>query len=176
MSLTKKTICYFREITNTSVKFNPISDNISFQSLMESPYNYTKSTIVLNKSFDSISLISSNRNYTYDLCQIDNTITNSNLKIIIEIHRDYRKFKNENKNNNLSLKDFIRKEKLKFFNYDNKFFERCAQNKFYNFSLLISEGKRIEIVVCSYEDFKLWINGFAFIIKNKKQIMKMKNK
>jgi hypothetical protein len=112
------------------------------------------------------------------LDQIDNTIINSNLKIIIEIHRDYRKYKSGNKNINnnssISMNDFVKKEKLKYFSYDNKFIEKCALNKLYNFSLLISEGKRIEIILCSYEDFKLWINGFAFIIKNKKQIMKMK--
>ena len=174
MPLTKNTVCYFREITNMSTKFNPISDNISAQSLIEVPYNLIKSMIVLNKSFDSITLISSNTNYTYNLYQIDNTIMNSNLKIIIEIHRDYRKFKNAKNNNNNSIKDFIKKEKLKYFNYDNKFIEKCAMNKYYNFSLLINEGKRIEIILCSYEDFKLWINGFAFIIKNKKQIMKLK--
>ena len=177
MPLTKNTICYFREITNLSNKFNPLSDNISVQSLIEPPYNFNKSMIALNKSFDNISFISSNVNYTYNLYQIDNTIMNSNLKIIIEIHRDYRKFKSVNKNNNnnnSSLKDFVKKEKLKYFSYDNKFIEKCALNKLYNFSLLISEGKRIEIILCSYEDFKLWINGFAFIIKNKKQIMKMK--
>ena len=131
--------------------------------------------IVLNNSYDSISLISSNLNYYYNLNQIENTIMNSNLKIIIEIHRDYRKFRTSNKNNNnISINDFIKKEKMKNFNYEDKFIEKCALNKFYNFSLLINEGKRIEIVLSSYEDFKLWINGFAFIIKNKKQIMKIK--
>ena len=174
--LTKNTICFFREITNMSSKFNPISDSIiSAQSLIESPYNFIKSMIVLNNSYDSISLISSNLNYYYNLNQIENTIMNSNLKIIIEIHRDYRKFRTSNKNNNnISINDFIKKEKMKNFNYEDKFIEKCALNKFYNFSLLINEGKRIEIVLCSYEDFKLWINGFAFIIKNKKQIMKIK--
>ena len=130
--------------------------------------------IVLNNSYDSISLISSNYNYNCTLNQIDNTIMNSNLKIIIEIHRDYRKYKNSNKNKS-EIKDFIKKEKLKYFNYDNKFIEKCALNKFYNFSLLLNESKRIEIVLCSYEDFKLWINGFAFIIKNKSQIIKVNN-
>ena len=172
--LTKNTICYFREIRNNSNKFNPISDNISVETLTQSPYNFIKSMIVLNHSYDSISLISSNYNYNYTLNQIDNTIMNSNLKIIIEIHRDYRKYKNSNKNKP-EIKDFIKKEKLKYFNYDNKFIEKCALNKFYNFSLLLNESKRIEIVLCSYEDFKLWINGFAFIIKNKSQIIKVNN-
>ena len=173
--LTKNVVCYIREMTNISNKFNPLDNNISFQSLIENPYNYIKAMILLNKTFDSISFISSNMNINYNLKQIENTIMNSNLKIIIEIHRDYRKYKNANKyNNNCSINDFVKKEKLKNFSYDNKFIEKCALNKFYNFSLLLNNGKRIEIVLCSYEDFKLWINGLAFIIKNKKQIMKMK--
>ena len=69
--------------------------------------------IVLNNSYDSISLNSTNFNYNYKINQIDNTIMNSNLKIIIEIHRDYRKYKNRNKNN-FEIKDFIKKEKLIF--------------------------------------------------------------
>ena len=147
-----------------------------FDLLEDNPYNYIKAKIVLNKSFDCINLISSNLNYNYNLNQIDNTIISSNLKIIIEIHRDYHKYQSANKNNNnSSIKDFIKKEKLKYFNYDNKYIEKCALNKFYNFSLLINENKRIEIVLCTYEDFKLWINGFAYIIKNKKEIMKAQN-
>ena len=185
--LTKNTVCYYREIKNISNKFNPISmaenaDNISISSsgnLSEEPYNFIKSMILLNKSYNGVNFISSNFNINYKLDQIDNTIINSNLKIIIEIHRDYRKYKSGNKNINnnssISMNDFVKKEKLKYFNYDNKFIEKCALNKFYNFSLLINGSKRIEIVFCSYEDFKLWINGFAFIIKNKKQIMKTNN-
>ena len=175
--LTKNTLCYYREINNISNKFNPISDKISYESLIESPYNFIKSMILLNNSYDSISFLSSNENISYNLSQIDNTVMNNNLKTIIEIHRDYRKYKTANKNNNnSSLNDFVKKEKLKNFNYENKFIEKCAMNKLYNFSLLINNGRRIEIVFCSYEDFKLWINGFAFLIKNKKEILKTFNK
>ena len=174
LTLTKSTLCYIREITNITNKFNPLDNSISFESLIEAPYNFVKSIIVLNKTYDSISLISQKLNLNYGLKQIENTIMNSYLKIIIEIHRDYRKYKNANKNNNnWSLNDFIKKEKVKNYYYDNKFIEKCAMNKYFNFSLLINNGKRIEIVLCSYEDFKLWINGFAFILKNKKQIIKM---
>ena len=174
--LTNNTLCYFREITNLSNKFNPLSDDIFFDLVEDTPYNFIKAMIVLNKSFDTINLISSNLNYNYNLNQIDNTIISSNLKIIIEIHRDYHKYQNSNKEkNNASINDFIKKEKLKYFNYDNKYIEKCALHKFYNFSLLINKNKRIEIVLCTYEDFKLWINVFAFIIKNKKELMKLQN-
>ena len=69
--------------------------------------------------------------------------------------------------------EFIKREKLKYLNFNNDFIEKSAINKYFNFSLLINEGRRIEIIFCNYDDFKLWINGFAFIIKNKKQIIQM---
>ena len=68
--------------------------------------------------------------------------------------------------------EFIKREKLKYLNFNNEFVEKSALNKYFNFSLLINEGRRIEIILCNYEDFKLWINGFAFIIKNKNEILK----
>ena len=98
---------------------------------------------------------------------------NNNLKITIDIHRDYRKYKNNKNNKNPNMIDFIKREKLKYLNYNNEFIEKSALNKYFNFSLLINEGRRIEIMLCNYEDFKLWINGFAFIIKNKRQITQM---
>ena len=98
---------------------------------------------------------------------------NTNLKIIIDIHRDYRKYKNNKNNRNTNMVEFIKREKLKYLNFNNEFVEKSALNKYFNFSLLINEGRRIEIILCNYEDFKLWINGFAFIIKNKNQIITM---
>ena len=171
ISLTKGSECYFREISNMYIKYNPI-DNMN-KKLCESPFYFSKAILNLNKSYDGISFNSNNLNYYYNIGQIDNTIMNSNLKVIIDIHRDYRKFINNKNNKNTTMIDFIKKEKEKFLNYSDEFIEKCAMNKFFNFSLLINEGRRIEIVLCNYDDFKLWINGFAFIIKNKKQILDM---
>ena len=112
-------------------------------------------------------------NYYYNIMQLNNTIMNTNLKIIIDIHRDYRKYKNNKINKNINMLDFIKREKMKYLNYNNEFIENCANNKYFNFSLFINEGKKIEIVFNNYDDFKLWINGFAFIIKNKKQILQI---
>ena len=173
ISLNKGTECYFREISNKSIKYNPIENSNLYKTLCDNPYFFTKAILILNKSYDGISFNSNNMNYYYNIEQIDNTIMNSNLKIIIDIHRDYRKFKNNKNNKNFNMIDFIKREKLKNFNYNDEFIEKCAKNKYFNFSLLINEGRRIEIIFCNYDDFKLWINGFAFIIKNKKQIIQM---
>ena len=169
ISLTKGSECYFREISNMYIKYNPIES--MNKKLCESPFYFSKAILNLNKSYDGISFNSNNLNYYYNIGQIDNTIMNSNLKVIIDIHRDYRKYINNKNNKNITMIDFIKKEKTKFLNYSDEFIEKCALNKFFNFSLLINEGRRIEIVLCNYDDFKLWINGFAFIIKNKKQIL-----
>ena len=173
IALTNGTECYFREISNKTVKYNPLDSNNSFKNLCEKPYYFFKAIIFLKKSYDGISFNSNNLNYYYNIEQIDNTIMNNNLKIIIDIHRDYRKYKNNKNNKNPNMIDFIKREKLKYLNYNNEFIEKSALNKYFNFSLLINEGRRIEIMLCNYEDFKLWINGFAFIIKNKRQITQM---
>ena len=173
ISLTKGTECYFREISNNSIKYNPIENSNSNNSLCGNPFYFSKAILILNKSYEGISFNSNNMNYYYNIEQIDNTIMNTNLKIIIDIHRDYRKYKNNKNNRNTNMVEFIKREKLKYLNFNNEFVEKSALNKYFNFSLLINEGRRIEIILCNYEDFKLWINGFAFIIKNKNQIIKM---
>jgi len=173
ISLTKGTECYFREISNNSIKYNPIENSNSNNSLCGNPFYFSKAILILNKSYEGISFNSNNMNYYYNIEQIDNTIMNTNLKIIIDIHRDYRKYKNNKNNRNTNMVEFIKREKLKYLNINNEFVEKSALNKYFNFSLLINEGRRIEIILCNYEDFKLWINGFAFIIKNKNQIIKM---
>ena len=175
ISLTKGTECYFREITNNTKKFNPIeiSSQNSNINLQENPYYFSKAIIILNSSYDNISLIMNNMNYYYNILQLNNTIMNTNLKIIIDIHRDYRKYKKNKINKAINMIDFIKREKMKYLNYNNEFIESCANNKYFNFSLCINGGKKIEIVFSNYDDFKLWINGFAFIIKNKKQILQI---
>ena len=45
---------------------------------------------------------------------------------------------------------------------------KSALNQNFNFSLVTKNRKRFEFIIRSYEEFKIWINGLAFIIKNKK--------
>ena len=174
--LTQITFCYYRSINGPYHKFNPLS-NVNSNNLIVQPYNFIKSTISLNKRLDIIKIVPSTQLNYIDIKieNIENTIVNSMIKTIIEIHRNYRRFKVNNKNGN--LEDFIEKEFEKYDKLSKNDISKCALNKSFNFSLLMNNNQRIEILLCSYEDFKMWVNGVAFIIKNKNEILKnIKNK
>jgi len=168
--LTKMTLCYYREINKNSKGYNPLlASDLSYTDLIDYPYNFIKSTITLNKSYNSIKIIPSNKIDSIDINinQILNTIVSSEIKIIIDIYREYNKKKEQ-----ISKEEFIKNVKSKYNNnLSNEEIEKCIENKNFNFFLSISKEKRYEFIVCSYNDFKLWINGLAFIIKNKKDIL-----
>ena len=169
-SLTKMTLCYYREINKNSKGYNPLKvSDLSYSDLIEYPYNFIKSTITLNKSYNSIKIIPSNKIDSIDINinQILNTIVSSEIKIIIDIYREFNKKKEQ-----FSKEEFIKNVKSKYNNnLSNEEIEKCIENKNFNFFLSVNKEKRYEFIICSYNDFKLWINGLAFIIKNKKEIL-----
>ena len=78
----------------------------------------------------------------------------------------------ENENNKKKiidyfLEEFVNKEKNNYPKLYREDLKKCALNNYYDFSIIINSGKRIEFIMLSYNDFKTWINGLAFIIKNK---------
>ena len=174
--LTQITFCYYRLIKEPYHKFNPLS-NISSNNINLQPYNFIKSTISLNKRLNNIKIVPATQLDYIEIKieNIENTIVTSMIKTIIEIHRSYRRFKINYKNG--KLEDFIEKEFVKYEKLSKSDISKCALNKNFNFSILMNNNQRIEILLCSYEDFKMWINGVAFIIKNKNQILKnLRNK
>ena len=175
--LTKITFCYFREINpkkNTMKKYNPLN-NISSKELCEYPYNFIKSTISLNKNYKNIKIVPSSQLEPIDLeiTSIDNTVVSTGIKSIIDIYRNYCKWKLSQKRN---LNEFINEQMHKYNNLSKEDVEKCINNKNFNFSLILKENnKRFEFIICSYDEFKTWINGMAYIIKNKEDILKFIN-
>ena len=171
--LLQKTFCYYREYTRNLKKFNPIKD-ISFL-LCKRPYCYKKSTITLCENYECIRIIPSSQldNIIFPLNIIKNSAINSMMKIIVEINRNYKKYKclNENWNKN----EFILSQKKKYLVLEDDEIEKCCYNKYYSFFMILSDDRKIEFLFSSYEEFKLWINGINFIIKNKKDIMRLIN-
>ena len=182
--LTKITFCYYRELSSDSGninKYNPLK-NISSKELCEYPYHFIKSTISLNKNFSSIKIVPSTQLEPIDfkISMIENTVVSSIVKSIIDIHRNYFKWKENNKGNSI-ISEFIDEQLKKYNNLNLSDIQKCIVNKNFNFSLIINaqgkekNNKRIEFIICSYDEFKMWINGMAFIIKNKNNILKIIN-
>ena len=170
--LLKKTFCYYREITcPPQKKFNPIKDTSLL--LCNFPYNYIKSTISLSDNYDSIKVIPSSQleNIVYPINLIFNTEIGSLMKIIIEINRNFRKYKCLN--NNWNKDDFILNQRTKYLIFEDNEIEKCCYNKYYNFFVILLDNKKIEFLFSSYEEFKIWINGISSIIKNKNEIIQL---
>ena len=182
--LTKITFCYYREIPSNQgnfIKYNPLK-NITSKELCEYPYNFIKSTISLNKNYQSIKIVPSTQLEPIDIkiAMVENTVVSSAVKTIIDIHRNYYKWKENNKVNNI-INGFIDEQIKKYENFSQEDIEKCIVNKNFNFSLIANfeeeekNNKRIEFIICSYDEFKMWINGMAYIIKNKNSIIKLVN-
>ena len=165
--LTKPTFCYFRIYNNNCHKFNPLLD-ITSNYLCLPPYNFNPANIILNGLFNQIGINPINdklENIELNILDIENTIVSSKIKTIIEVHRNFRKYKESSKFK--TIEDFVEKQMPKNPQLTGGEIEKCAKNQNFNFSLLIKGGKLIELIICSYEEFKQWINGLAYLIKNK---------
>ena len=182
-SLFNITFCYIRKIkTKIYHKYNPIQISInkkiqknSSDYLTKSPFFFDRATISLNKSYKSLRIV-----YTSQLDPVDINIKNikfttirTTIKVIIEIYRDYKKcVKNGNENFQKDL--FIKKEMKKYNNLSYEYISKCIDNNKFNLLVYMESGEQIEFVFCSYDEFKIWINGFALLIKYKDKLTNLK--
>ena len=165
--LKKSTFCYYRESNQNSHKFNPLID-VSLNIICQSPYNFIPANISLNDILNQIEISPIDEKMDkilLNIIDIENTIVSSKIKLIVEVHRNFRKYKESSKFK--SVEDFVERQMAKNPQLTSGEIDQCARNKNFNFSLLINGGKLIELIICSYEEFKQWINGLAFLIKNK---------
>jgi hypothetical protein len=70
---------------------------------------------------------------------VENTVVSSAVKTIIDIHRSYYKWKENNKGNNV-LNNFIDEQIQKFNNLSQADIEKCILNKNFNFSIIINNS------------------------------------
>ena len=178
--LTQTICCFFRNYCNLNNKINKVNKynpllNISPEILCGYPYNFIPGKLYLdinNNININILTINNNKsgseNYIINIDDIENTIVSSHLKLIIDIHRNFRKYKVSSEF--ISKEDFIEKEMDKNMGFTKEEIEKCINNKNYNFLIALKGKVIIELIICSYEEFKMWINGLAFLIKNKNEI------
>ena len=127
----------------------------------------------MSDNYDSIKVIPSSQleNIVYPINLIFNTEIGSLMKIIIEINRNFRKYKCLN--NNWNKDEFILNQRTKYLIFEDNEIEKCCYNKYYNFFVILLDNKKIEFLFSSYEEFKIWINGISSIIKNKNEIIQL---
>ena len=171
--LTKITFCYFRNINKNTTKYIPMN-KISNENLCKSPYYFMKSSISLNNTYKyiRIGLTTQLDPIDINIKDIQYTVVSSSMKKIIEIYRSYKNFCKEN-NNAIDKDIFIKKEIEKNSNLSYEYIKKCINNKKYNFVLFSETNQQMEFIFCSYEDFKMWINGLSYIIKNKKKLLEL---
>ena len=179
--LTKTVFCFYRNyktlknIYNNKIhKYNPLL-NISPEILCEFPYNFIPGKLYLDLNQNlNINIAPIKNDYeenkiVFNISDIENTIVSTKLKLIIEVHRSFRKYKESNKFK--SIEDFVENELGKNKGLSKEEIEKCVINKNFNFLISIKGGVMIELIICTYEEFKMWINGLAFLIKNKKELI-----
>ena len=168
-SLFNSTFCFYRKIQKNCVIYNPF-ENISVKKITESPYNFIKSTLSLNKKYDTVKICPFNslENIDINIENIESTNLSFSMKIIIDIYRGYRKFKAMNKNGDLNVYiENIKNNQNLICSLDEIDIKNCCEIKNFIFTLNIKGGEKIELLFYSYEEFKLWINGIGYLLKNK---------
>ena len=176
-SLMNDTFCFFRQKTEKdNSKINPLKI-ISPEIICGTPYNFTPCNISFNGTFSKLKIIQDKTGIenTFSIYEIENTVVSSLIKLIVDIHRKFNKMNgNENDKKEIIdyfLEEFVNKEKNNYPKLSREDLKKCALNNYYDFSIIINNGKRMEFIMTSYKDFKTWINGLAFIIKNKNKII-----
>ena len=119
--------------------------------------------IVLTNKLDPIDI---------NITEIQYTSIRMRTKIISEVYQDYQKFVKRYKEK-VDKETFIKNEMSKYNNLSHDYISRCIENNKFNVMIYLEKEKMIEFVFCSYEEFKIWVNGFAFIIKNKDKLLKV---
>ena len=176
-SLTNEVFCYYRQNNQeNNSKLNPLKIT-SPEIICEPPYNFAPCTISFNGNFSKLKIVQDKTGIesTFSIYEIENTVVSSLIKLIVDIHRKFKKLKgNENDKKEIIdyfLEEFVNKEKNNYPKLSREDLKKCALNNYYDFSIITNSGKRIEFIMISYNDFKAWINGLAFIIKNKNKII-----
>ena len=162
------TSCYTRMISSSENKFNPL-----IHSKMLSVFGFEKATIKLDDTITNLVIKTQSQTKTISITDIESTVVNNNIKYIIRIHQRYKHYKNK-----FNLVDFVKMKEFDDVPLSVNDKLKAAVNEMFNFSLKIygdKNKKRIEFVLCEYDDIKKWLNGLGYLINNKGNIDNIRN-
>ena len=155
-------------ISSSENKFNPL-----IHSKMLSVFGFEKATIKLDDTITNLVIKTQSQTKTISITDIESTVVNNNIKYIIRIHQRYKHYKNK-----FNLVDFVKMKEFDDVPLSVNDKLKAAVNEMFNFSLKIygdKNKKRIEFVLCEYDDIKKWLNGLGYLINNKGNIDNIRN-
>lgn len=166
--LYSQTECYINFNENpqesNTLDYNPLAD---YDNIPEEK-NFAKALIQLEKDNQILSIKRiTKEELNININLIDKTIVNGIMKTIINIIQIYQKKYKRDIKLLLNDKEFIEKE-LKM---TKDYVLKCVYPKYYFFTIMLNVNKKINVLFLNYQSFKLWLNGMACIIKNKKRIL-----
>ena len=162
--LIRSVSCFFRLLTSKDNKFEPL-----IHSDLIDNFNYEKVLIKLNEKFTHFLIYKDGKiNSKIPLNDIESTIVSNNMKYVIKIYQKYNQL--NKKNELIDMDSFIKLDDFNNIPLDYNMRAKAAKNKYFNFSIIINIGnkkQRLEFVFNSYDEVKLWLNGFNYIIRQK---------
>ena len=172
--MNNKQFCYFRILykNKRNIIYNPLLENTSLSYICQSPFNFIKSTIYIDKLGKKIKIYPSNQIEPIEIKSenIDTCKINSFMSQIISVYKDYKYFK-ENNNNKDDINLYIKKiRKMKLYeDMNNGDIKKCCLNQKFSFELILKEEKIIEFLFTSYEEYRTVNNNIRELIKDKKE-------
>ena len=154
--------CYIELVDeNTQIDFNPLKD---YDKKLEN-LNFNKSIIQLNKSNKTLEITQIQKEpIEININLLEKTVVIGCMKKVLNIMQLYKSVYQSNIQLILSDKNLCKQ-------IPNDDIIKCVYNKYYLFSIILSIGKKINLIFLTYKTFKNWLNGMALIIKNKYQLL-----
>ncbi len=146
---------------HTQIDFNPLKD---YDNKLEN-LNFNKSVIQLNKSNKTLDITQIQKEpIEININLLEKTVVIGCMKKVLNVIQLYK----TEYQNNIQL---ILSDKNLCKQIPNDDIIKCIYNKYYLFSIILSIGKKINLIFLTYKTFKNWLNGMALIIKNKYQLL-----
>ena len=146
---------------NVQIEFNPLKD---YDKKIEN-LNFNKAIIQLNKSNKTLEITQIQKEpLEININLLEKTVVIGSMKKILNVIQLY-------KNNYKSNIQLILSDKNLSDQIPNDDIIKCVYNKYYLFSVILSIKKKLNLIFLTYKTFKNWLNGMAFIIKNKNQLL-----
>jgi hypothetical protein len=102
-----------------------------------------------------------NLNEAFEICimNMEKTLVSKLTKNIISVHQFYRSLNKQK----IDPDKYFQENKEKLLNDSSRL--KLLLNKYFMLSLKLKNEDRVEIIFVSYNDFKIWLNGLAILIK-----------